>query len=455
MKIAPPRIRILLVGLTLLVAIQAFLAFGFYRAAISDGKGGFRFPLPSRIAAMVASYEAAEPARRDTLLAALSSEDVTVMRVATGDLNVSEERNAQLPGVESIIDEYVDALGSRNVRAWLAPIEGEELTAPRMERLRLWSRHPMRLAVSLEDGDWLMVENRGDHAGAIYGTPPGFWSGALGVIVASLSLITLWRGLAPLEALANSVNAFAAQHIPDPTRPRGPRETRRIIEAVNQMQLDISEDISDRRIMFSALSHDLRTYLTRLKLRIQKIPDREVSERANNDVNVMSTIIEDALLLAKLDADAGDTLQRIPTKELIEEITKRNDFSEDQLTLTQDAAEAHIEANPVSVLRAVQNIIDNAQKYADGCRLDVSTASTDLHIDITDRGPGIPDEDLNRLIRPFERGDDARSQEKPGTGLGLAISARIVEKAGGKLTLENLNTGGLCVRIKLPVVSAD
>ncbi|MEM7662995.1 MAG: ATP-binding protein [Pseudomonadota bacterium] len=454
MKLSPPSIRLLLWGLMLLVAIQAFLAWGFYRSANADGDDGFRFPLPSRIAAMVETFEAADPEVRDALLTALSSEDITVVQIPAGDLDASDEIRAQLPQVERIIDEYVHALGQRNVRAWLAPREGESLNAPRLERLRLWSPHPMRLAVSLDTGGWLMIESRGDHARAIFGTPPGFWSGILGLLVASLSLLTLWRGLSPLEKLANSVDSFAAKPVPNLTHPSGPRETRRVIEAVNQMQNNISEDISDRQIMFGALSHDLRTYLTRLKLRIQKIPDAKASERANGDVNAMGAIIEDALLLARLDSEASESIEIFTLGELLDDLSRFNNLDPAKTNIGTGLREVELKANPVSVSRALQNLIDNAEKYGGGVELNAIADGPHLVIDVLDRGPGINPSEVLRLLRPFERGDDARSLETPGSGLGLAITSRVVEQAGGQLELHNRDGGGLVVRITLPTTSA-
>lgn len=450
MTFSPPRMRTLLLGLTVLVALQVVLAIFSYWRAVRDEDAGFKFPLPGRVVAMVESLEATPLSARPALLEAMTSDEVAVWIASTDELDLPDEPRAQLPRMEDAFERYIDELGAREVRAWIAPRDGDPLRAPRFERLRLWAPDPLRLAVTLSDGSWLVVESTGDHAAAFLGTPAGFWSGLFGMFVAGLALATLWRGLAPLEGLAGAVERFSARPVAVAVAPKGPRETRRVIEAVNRMQSELSAFISERQIMFGALSHDLRTYLTRLRLRIDLIEDPEGRARAESDLDAMNTIIEDALLLAKLDAGAETPPEPVDVESLINELRRGLDLPEDKLAVRALPDGGVIRGDGLSILRAVQNLVENANAYGGGAEVEVGCSVDGLLIDVADRGPGIPEKDRARLLRPFERGDAARSQETPGSGLGLAIAARAAGKAGGSLTLGDRPGGGLVVRLVLP-----
>jgi len=431
----------------------ALAIFSYWRA-FHDDEAGFVFPLPGRVAAMVESLEAVPQAVRPDLLQAMSSEDVRVWIAATHELDIPNEKRAQLPQIERAFDRYIDALGDRDVRAWLAPRDGEAVTAPRFERLRLWSPDPLRLAVTLSDGNWLVVESTGDHAEAFLGTPAGFWSGLFGIVVASLALATLWRGLSPLEGLGRAVERFAARPVAEPVTPKGPHETRRIIEAVNRMQAELSAFIAERQVMFGALSHDLRTYLTRLRLRVDRIENEDARARAEADLDAMNAIIEDALLLAKLDAKSAAPAHPIEACLLVEELRRDLNLAEDALRLDAEPEGLTLSGDALSILRAVQNLVENANAYGGGAEVEVRMSGDQLLIDVLDRGPGIPETERARLLQPFERGDSARSLERPGSGLGLAIALRAVTQAGGRLSLLDRPGGGLIARLDLPLVNA-
>ncbi|MEM9530035.1 MAG: HAMP domain-containing sensor histidine kinase [Pseudomonadota bacterium] len=437
--------------MTVLVAIQVALAVWAYVRVVHDADSGFRFPLPTRVVAMVESVERARPQDQPSLVTALSSESLKVWLTDDAALVESAALRSELPLVERVVDSYLQALGGRPVQAWLAPREGEALAAPRFERMRLWSPHPLRLAVGLAGGGWLMIESTGHHAEAIFGTPPGFWAGVFGALVAAVSLLVLWRGLAPLEPLARSVERFADKPNPVPVRRSGPVETRRVIDAVNRMQDDLSGFIAEREVMFGALSHDLRTYLTRLRLRLDLIADAPMRERAERDVEAMSKIIEDALLLSRLDAASGGDAEPLNLALLVSELGADRVLPASTLGIAEGVDKFQVMGDALSLKRAVENLLDNAAVYGGGPEMRITTDGANVILDVLDRGPGIPPAERERLLRPFERGDDARSQAVPGTGLGLAIAARAAARSGGRLQLLERPGGGLVARMTLPV----
>ena len=447
-RLAPPRLRVVLVLLTGLALLQFLLAVSaFFRLNTSRGEE-FRLPLPDRVAAIVAALEGASLAARPTLLAAIRSEDFDLWIEAA----VPRDENLAaypMPHVADAVDRYVDALGNRDVIAWLAPGEGETVDLPRFERFRLWSDEPMRLAVSLNAGEWLMIETRGNLPRQVFGFPPGLWAGLTGVLVGALSLLTLWRGLGPLEGLSRRVEAFAADQTPEPLPLKGPREARRVAEAINTMQTEIARLLSERRAMFAAMSHDLRTYLTRLRLRIEGIGDAARRAKAEAELDEMRAIIEESLVFTCLEAATANPVET-DLGALLRELAADHDPAV-PVTVEDTAADFRIGADPLLFRRVVDNLLINARRHAGGGELVLRRRPRTVEIDVADRGPGIPGAQKARVLQPFERGDLARTLDVPGSGLGLAIASRVMEQHGGTLALIDRDGGGLIVRLTLPL----
>lgn len=445
-----PRIRFLLVGLTVLVVLQVVLAFSAFVSLTHDDKEGFRLPLPHRIASMVAMVERTAVEDRTLATKAMTSERVMVWIATTDDLELPVEPNVEVPSAIRAVKHQLDTLGDREVQAWLVRDANENWKAPRNALLRLWSHHPMRIAVSLKTSEWLVVETTGNHAEGILGTPSGFWAGMLGVVVATFALLTLWRGLAPLEELARSIEAFALRPEPIFVKARGPRETRRVIDAVNSMQNELAGFVAERRVMFGALSHDLRTYLTRLKLRLASVVDDELRAGAESDVNAMGDIIKDGLLLAKLDAEPTPEHESFAIGPLIDEIVSSRRMDAQHVRLIGDVRRQTLVTDRISLVRALENLLDNAVTYGGAAELEAYSNGNDVVLSVLDRGPGMRPDQIARLMQPFERGDTARSQETPGTGLGLAIVSRSVARCGGTFAIQARRSGGLiaCIRLR-------
>ncbi len=441
--------RVILVALSTLALLQLALAIAAFWQATRSTDGGFTFPAAQRVHAIVLALESSGPQQRVAFLSALNDGRLDVRIVSSDRLPLNTDGTRDMPGVARIIEFYIDTLGDREVVAWLAT-NSRGGTAPVMRKpLGLWSQQPIRMAVSLRDGSWLMLETRGDLARTIFGFPPGLWAGMFGVTVAFGALLLLWRSLAPLEGLSSALSTFSVNPIAKPVKVSGPREVRRIIEAANRMQSDLAALFLERQVMFGALSHDLRTLLTRLRLRLAQITDDQTRVPAEHDLAVMSDIVEDALLLARLDA-APKSDDRVAVGELADALIKTPDLCEGLIEVPDKMRDLCIRGDGTSWLRALRNLADNAARYGGECKIVFRTEGDMVRMDVLDRGPGIPAEDRARLVRPFVRGDVSRSMNAPGSGLGLAIAARTAERSGGRLTLLDRPGGGCIARIETP-----
>lgn len=447
--IARPPLRVILVGLSALALLQLAFAIAAFLQATRSTEAGFTFPGAQRVQAIVAAVEDSGPKQRADLLAALNDETLDVRIVPTDQLSLNSEEERDLPGVASIVESYVDTVGDREVVAWLATDPDGSTAVVRRRPFGLWSEQPIRMAISLRDGGWLMLETRGNLARTIFGFPPGLWAGLFGVTVAFGALLLLWRSLSPLEGLSAALARFSANPVSNPVKVSGPRETRRIIEAANRMQADLADLFLERQVMFGALSHDLRTLLTRLGLRLAQIADEKTRVSAERDLVAMNDIVEDALLLAQLDV-ALKSDDRIELGELADALLQTTDLSKNVIHLSDEMRDIHIGGDGISWLRALRNLVENAMRYGGSCEIDFHIEWDTIRIDVVDRGPGIPAKDRARLMRPFVRGDESRSMNVPGSGLGLAIAARTAERASGALALLDRPGGGLIARIEVP-----
>jgi signal transduction histidine kinase len=165
--------------------------------------------------------------------------------------------------------------------------------------LGTFSWKPLRVVYPLTSGGVLVAETVDELTVRVLGLPPGFWAGILGFVVAALALYAVVRETSPLARLARSVERFGEAIEPAPVPERGAREVRALIVAFNHMQSRIADLVRGRTFMLAAISHDLRTYLTRLRLRVEMVADADVRERATRDVEDMNALLEDALAFAR------------------------------------------------------------------------------------------------------------------------------------------------------------
>jgi len=438
--------RIMAIVLLALLAMLA-LSTGFAYLARKRGTvDATPMLLPERAAAIVEVLESTPPERRKTALKALSSDD---LRVSFRDgPPPPDPRLQRLPAVERVIAQYFAEVGGRKVIALLAPERVPRWRQLHVGQYWLASREPLKVAIGLSTGGYAVLESRGDIGPRIWGMPPGFVIGTLGALVGLAAIVAIMREARPLRRLAGSVARFADGAVPDPVEARGAPEIRRLIGAVNDMQERIAGLVKGRTILLGAISHDLKTFLTRLRLRMEQISDPEQKARAVHDLDDMTALIEDALALAR-GAAVSERREEVDVADLVaREIAVRNDA---RLSLHAAApGPAKVRGDAVALRRLFSNLIDNALRYGSSAAVSLERTGEEVVVAIDDDGPGIPALERSAVFEPFYRIEPSRSRETGGAGLGLAIARAIVEAHGGRISADAAPKGGARIRVVLP-----
>lgn len=314
---------------------------------------------------------------------------------------------------------------------------------------------PDLIGIALPDGELLSVNVEPERRlRPFWGGP---WFVTLLFIVISLTLLGLWaaRALAtPLSSFAKAAEDFSLDGAAEPLPERGPEEIRSVARALNRMRARISALIDDRTKMLAAISHDLRTPITRLRLRSEFIEDDGHRRHMLRDLDQMRSMLEAVLSFLRNDrklealtlTDIATTLQLIADQ-----------FADVSHTVSYDGpSHAMAMARPDDLHRAVTNLVENAVKFGAEARISLAVSPACATIEVADDGPGITDAQKNAMLQPFVRGDNARNMdhEAAGFGLGLSIARAIVVAHGGEITLNDRAPNGLIVRITLPVKEA-
>ena len=305
----------------------------------------------------------------------------------------------------------------------------------------------VRLSVELSAGSWLNVRAH----------LPGPRPAPLSVLAAAIvSVIVVGVGAAlvsrqigrPLADLAAAARALGSGQSNVTAPVSGPDDVRRASTAFNAMAERLGHQLNRQRQMLWALSHDLRTPITAIRLRAELIEDEGERQRLLASVQEMETLTEQALSLAR--AGASDE-KRISVD--LAEIARTlcGELQDIGINIAADAPNVVMaECRPSEIARAARNLAENAAKYGGGGVMLVYRDGADAIIEVKDQGPGVPPEQLAQLTAPFFRADSARTGGANGAGLGLAIAQAIAEAHGGRLVLENRAPHGLSARLLLP-----
>lgn len=274
-----------------------------------------------------------------------------------------------------------------------------------------------------------------------------------GLLALALALIVAWliasRISRPLRAMAEAADAVGRGQTPTPLPERGAEEMRRLAHAFNAMASSLERHEKDRSEVLAGISHDLRTPLTRLRLEAEmSIADDTARQGVISDIGEMETVISQFMDYAR--NESGETPVLADLGALLAEVAERKIAAGRRLQSAIASLPA-CEVRPKSLVRAVNNLIDNAAKYGGGdILLQATVAQGEVRIEVVDRGPGIPAAEAERLKRPFTRLESARTGAG-GTGLGLAIVDRVARLHDGRLELLPNPGGGLIARLALPL----
>ena len=267
------------------------------------------------------------------------------------------------------------------------------------------------------------------------------------VIVLGLSVLGIRLLTAPLSTLTQAAERLGRNVNAPPLPEAGASDVIQAIRAFNEMQERIRRFVEDRTRMIAAISHDLRTPITRMRLRAELIGESEQQQKMLADLAEMETMIASTLSFAREDANP-EARQRIDLVELLTAVCA--DIPQARLSMEPSSAPVPIDAQPVALRRGFTNLIDNAVRYGSEAQIALGSDDDNIIVTIDDKGPGITDEQLDRVFRPFYRLDSSRSRDTGGTGLGLAVARTVFHAHGGDVLLSNRNGTGLRATVTLP-----
>lgn len=269
----------------------------------------------------------------------------------------------------------------------------------------------------------------------------------LGTVVA-LSLVAVRWVTGPLSTLASAAEKLGEDINRPPLPETGPVEARRAARAFNTMQGRLSRFISDRTRVLTAMSHDLKTPITRLRLRTELLDDEALRAKFSKDLGEMESMVAHTLDFMR-DASASEPVQRVDVMALLESL--QTDYQDmGNAVEVEGRLEAPFSGRPLALRRCLTNLVDNAIRYGKRALVRAEEAAGAITIRVLDEGPGIPEQELEHAFEPFFRGESSRSRETGGTGLGLGIARNIARAHGGDLTLKNRPGGGLEAILTLP-----
>ena len=302
----------------------------------------------------------------------------------------------------------------------------------------------------LDDADdeeyWLVLSR--DRATRDFASPWLLW----GLLAVALALAVAWiiasRISRPLKAMAKSAETVGRGQKPAPLPEDGAEELSRLAVAFNTMAADLERHEKDRSEVLAGISHDLRTPLTRLRLEAEMSVADSARQAVVSDIEQMEAVISQFMDYAR--TESGEAPVATDISALLAGIADRQRYVGHPLTMEiGELPETML--RPKAITRAITNLVDNAVKYGGGeITLAAAAVNGEIQVEISDRGPGVPPEEIERLKRPFTRLENARTNAT-GTGLGLAIVERIARLHEGRLDLLPNPGGGLLVRLVLPL----
>lgn len=341
----------------------------------------------------------------------------------------------------------------RTIRAALAGggAQGRQVWVRRDGRSEDGRGDTLNVYVQLADGGYLWLDIEDRVTIRLLGVPIGFFAGLFGILVALGALAAVAREMRPITRLAREVDQLGKDIAPVALPVYGAPELRTLIRAMNAMQERIAALVRNRTLTLGAISHDLRTYLTRLRLRVEMMPESRHRAGAIADVEAMQALVEDTLDFAQesfvpqeaVCADLAAALRRYAAEQ-----------NDTRMILDVSDGPVPVAMDDKALGRVIANLIGNALRYGEHAFAGIEAGGAQAMLVIEDDGPGIPADERERVFEPFHRLETSRNRDSGGTGLGLTIVRRLVERHGGSIDLGTSRHGGLAVRVALPRADA-
>ncbi|KIC31491.1 MULTISPECIES: ATP-binding protein [Leisingera] len=359
--------------------------------------------------------------------------------------------------VEERVRALLDGNFSREIRVELHEVDGADLPLPHLDQeMAAMHREMMRghmsaielkLSIALSGSQWLNVDTR-------FERPPLQWplfsTLTFALTAGFILIVVFWflmsRVTGPLRRLSVAADRLGRGEDVDALPAVGPCEVQDLTDAFNRMQERLKRFVADRTRLLAALGHDLRSPLTAMRVRAEFVDEEETRDSLISSIEEMQSMVDSVLAFARGLA-VSEPLEVCELGKFLEQL--RADML-DRFDL-HPGVTTEVGLRPNAMRRALRNVIENALRYGGWARVGYGIDGKNALITVVDSGPGIPEEDLERVFDPFLRLEASRSLETGGYGLGLSIARTIARAHGGDITLANRPDGGLLATLAIPL----
>jgi len=302
-------------------------------------------------------------------------------------------------------------------------------------------------AMRVGDGNWATVQPVPEPFPNAWQRRVLLWFLIAAAVVVPAGWLFSRRLVRPIAGFARAAERLGREPAAPVMALQGPAEIGRAAQAFNLMQSRLSSFVADRTAMIGAISHDLRTPLTRMRFRIEDVPD-DVRAGMLQDVEEMERMISSVLAFTR-DASEPGSRERLDLSTLLRDVVDDATFVGKNVRLER-SEEAAVDVDAIGVRRLLDNLIENAVKYGEQARVRLFVDEQNAVAEVSDSGPGLPEAELERVFEPFYRAPAARASGKQGSGLGLAVCRSIARAHGGEVQLKR-GQRGLVAQVRLPL----
>lgn len=445
--IATRTLLILVVGLTVshLASVALFSRDGTTALMMTGGAH-----TAERITTITGIVENAPEAERQRIVEIADGSGLRVVRSAEAAITDAREGGWQTNALRSAFMMHLRNPGSQEFRLRLSGNNPEGVDrGTDAELTPAGGDGELLVSVRLSDGSWLNFTAPLASSAPLWSFRSLLSMAVMLVAVVLLSAFVVRKMTEPMATLAHAAGRLGTNVNAPPIPERGPDEVRQAVRAFNEMQERIRRFVEDRTQMLAAISHDLGTPITRLRLRAEFVEDEEQRHKMLADLDAMERMVSSALSFAR-DDTASEPHVRVDLASLLQRVCDDIADAGHEVHLTTGHQPVPFGCRPAALRRAFTNLIDNAVKYGHRARVSLSDEGDAVLVTIDDDGPGIPEELREEAFKPFRRLDTSRSAETGGTGLGLTVARTIVRAHGGDIVVGNRPEHGLRAEIMLP-----
>ena len=429
-KVLPKKLfyRALLIVAVPVITIQLIITIVFFDSLWIKTNKGMTRTLVNEISAFIEAYQNEEN----------DKQEVTNLFSLFLDLNI-----------ELVVDEK---LSDQNQERWFSPIDRtlrRELKSKFSPEIFWFNTTNYKELVDLRikyEGGYFKFLVPKDRVTSTSARIFALWITVPAIIMVIISLIFLKNQTRPITNLARAAERFGKGEDIEEFKPSGALEIRQAGHEFDKMRKRIERHLNQRTEMLSGISHDLRTPLTRMKLQLAFLKDKDAVDKLTDDINEMEKMLNEYLQFTSSSYVEKDEMFNL--SELIEEIIKKYNNKNISHNLIP---RIYINGRKNLINRSLNNLIDNGLKYANKVEISLTKKNTNLFIIIDDDGPGIPKKEHENVFKPFYKMDKGRNDSKSSVGLGLSIASDIIKSHGGNIMLEKSKFNGLRVKIFLPV----